>query len=178
MKTYIALLRGINVGGHRKVPMVELRDLLAKNGFSEVKTYIQSGNVIFKVTETNAKEIENSIQKSILDYFGFEVSVMVRTGQQLQKIFDDCPFSEDKKINSYFGILSHYPKEDLVQKAYEKVYEHEEYKIINDCIYFYSDKGYGNAKFSLNYFEKKLNVNATARNYKTVLKLLSLSTEN
>ncbi len=178
MKTYIALLRGVNVGGHRKVPMADLRDLLTKIGFSNVKTYIQSGNVIFKVAETNVHEMENSIQKSIVDHFGFEVSVMVRTRQQLQKIFDDCPFSEDKKINSYFGILSHYPQEDLVQKAYDKVYEKEEYKIINDCLYFYSDKGYGNAKFSLNYFEKILKVNATARNYKTMLKLLSLLAEN
>ncbi len=178
MKTYIALLRGINVGGHRKVPMAELRDLLTKIGLSNVKTYIQSGNVIFKVAETNVQEIENSIQKSIADHFGFEVSVMVRTRQQLQKIFDNCPFSEDKKINSYFAILSHSPDKDLVQEAYEKTYENEEYKIINDCLYFYSDKGYGNAKFSLNYFEKKLNVNATARNYKTMLKLLSLSAEN
>ncbi|MCB0398383.1 MAG: DUF1697 domain-containing protein [Winogradskyella sp.] len=178
MKTCIALLRGINVGGHRKIPMAELRELLTKIGFSDVKTYIQSGNAIFKVAETNYQEIENSIQKSIFDHFDFEVSVIVRTRQQLQKIFDDCPFSEDKKINSYFGILSHYPKEDLVQKAYEKTYDKEEYKITNDCLYFYSDKGYGNAKFSLNYFERKLKVNATARNYKTMLKLLSLSAEN
>ncbi len=178
MKTYIALLRGINVGGHRKVPMAELRELLTKIGLSNVKSYIQSGNVIFQAKEIPFTQLENGIRKSIKTHFGFEVSVMVRTRQQLQKIFDDCPFSEDKKINSYFGILSHYPQEDLVQKAYEKTYENEEYKIINDCLYFYSDKGYGNAKFSLNYFEKKLNVNATARNYKTMLKLLSLSSEN
>ncbi|MEF3077769.1 DUF1697 domain-containing protein [Winogradskyella poriferorum] len=178
MKTYIVLLRGINVGGHRKVPMVELRELLTKTGFSDVKTYIQSGNVIFKFAETNAQKIENSIQKSIADHFGFDVSVMVRTRQQLQKIFDDCPFSEDKKINSYFAILSHSPDKDLVQEAYNKTYENEEYEITNDCLYFYSNKGYGNAKFSLNYFERKLKVNATARNYKTMLKLLSLSAEN
>lgn len=178
MKTYTALLRGINVGGHRKVPMAELRDLLTKIGLSNVKTYIQSGNVIFKVAETNIQEIENSIQKSIADHFGFEVSVMVRTRQQLQKIFDDCPFSEDKKTNSYFAILSRSPNKDLVQEVCEKTYENEEYKIINNCLYFYSDKGYGNAKFSLNYFERKLKVNATARNYKTMLKLLSLSAEN
>jgi uncharacterized protein (DUF1697 family) len=178
VKTYIALLRGINVGGHRKVPMPELRELLTKIGFSDVKTYIQSGNVIFKVAETNVQKIENSLQNLIIDNFGFEVSVIVRTKQQLQKIFDDCPFPEAKKVSSYFAILSHLPQENLVQKAYEKVYEKEEYKIINDCIYFYSDKGYGNAKFSLNYFERKLNVNATARNYKTMLKLLSLSAEN
>ncbi len=178
MKTYIALLRGINVGGHRKVPMAELRELLTKIGLSNVKSYIQSGNVIFKVAETNIQKIENSIQKSIVNHFGFEVSVMVRTKQQLQKIFDDCPFSKDKKVNSYFAILSHSPDKDLVQEAYKKTYENEEYEITNECLYFYSKKGYGNAKFSLNYFERKLKVNATARNYKTMLKLLSLSAEN
>lgn len=172
MKTYIALLRGINVGGHRKVPMAELRDLLTNIGCSDVKTYIQSGNVIFKTKEKPSTQIETKIRKAIETYFGFEVSVMVRTRKQLQKIVDDCPFSNDKKINSYFAILSHSPDKDLVQKAYEKTYENEDYKIINDCIYFYSDKGYGTAKFSLNFFEKNLDVNATARKYKTMVKLL------
>jgi len=178
MKTYIALLRGINVGGHRKVPMAELRDLLTMIGFSNVKTYIQSGNVIFQTKEIALMQLENGIRKSIETHFGFDVSVMVRTRKQLQKIFDNCPFSEDKKINSYFAILSHSPDKDLVQEAYEKTYENEEYEITNDCLYFYSNRGYGNSKFSLNYFEKKLNINATARNYKTMLKLLSLSAEN
>lgn len=85
MKTYIALLRGINVGGQRKVPMAELRDLLNKNGFSDVKTYIQSGNVIFKTREKTSTQTENKIRKAIETYFGFEVSVMVRTRLQLQK---------------------------------------------------------------------------------------------
>lgn len=178
MNTYIALLRGINVGGHRKVPMAELRDLLTNMGFYNVKTYIQSGNVILKTKEKPLVQIENRIRKAIESYFGFEVSVMVRTKEQLQKIVNDCPFTEAKKVSSYFAILSHVPHEDLVKKAYEKTYDDEEYSIINDCIYFYSEKGYGKAKFSLNYFEKKLNVNATARNHKTMLKLLSLSAEN
>ncbi|WP_299114441.1 DUF1697 domain-containing protein [uncultured Winogradskyella sp.] len=175
MRTYIALLRGINVGGHKKVPMAELRALLTTSGLENVKTYIQTGNVIFQSLSNDTKILESEIKQSILDHFGFEVSVLVRTRTQLKKIFDDCPFPEAKKVNSYFAILSVYPKEDLIKEAYEKSYDNEEYQIINDCLYFYCANGYGNAKFNLNFFERKLNVSATSRNYKTMVKLLSLS---
>ena len=175
MKTYIALLRGINVGGHNKVPMAELRELLIKSGLKSVKTYIQTGNIFFQSLLDDHQKLESKIKTSILDHFGFEVSVLVRTRDQILNIFDNCPFSEEKKMNSYFAMLSHIPDKDLVNDAKEKTYENEEYDIIDDAIYFYCANGYGKAKFSLNYFEKKLKVNATARNYKTMLKLLSLS---
>ncbi len=172
MKTYVALLRGINVGGHKKVPMAELRNLLNKVGLNNVKTYIQSGNIIFQSVNNNLKGLETNIRVSILDQFGFEVSVMVRTREQLQKIFNDCPFSEEKKVNSYFAILSDIPNQDLVKEAYKKTYDNEEYVILNDCLYFYCANGYGNAKFNLSFFERKLKVSATSRNYKTIMKLL------
>ncbi len=175
MKTYIALLRGINVGGHKKVPMAELRELLTKSGLENVQTYIQSGNVIFQSTSNESKELEASIRKSILDYFGFEVPVLVRTREDLKTIFDDCPFPEEKKVNSYFTMLSEIPDKALVAEASQKTYPDEEYVILNDCIYFFCANGYGNAKFNLNFFERKLKVNATSRNYKTMVKLLSLS---
>ncbi len=177
MKTYIALLRGINVGGHRKVPMVKLRKLLADSGFENVTTYIQSGNVVFQTDNENLRELEKKIHETILVNFGFEVSVIVRNRRQLQKIFNDCPFSEQKKNDSYFAMFSKIPETNLVKEASKKTYENEEYEIINDCLYLYCANGYGKAKFSLNYFEKKLNISATSRNYKTMLKLLSLSQE-
>lgn len=175
MKIYVAFLRGINVGGHKKVPMTELKILLNKIGLKNVNTYIQSGNVIFQSEIVDVKSLENSIHEAVLNHFSFEVSVMVRNRKELKAIFDSCPFSEEKKVNSYFTMLSSIPDEDLVNKAKEKTYENEEYAIINDTIYFYCAKGYGKAKFSLNYFERNLRVTATARNYKTMVKLLSLS---
>lgn len=171
---YIALLRGINVGGHKKVPMAELRDLLENSGFTNVKTYIQSGNVVLKSSEENAKEIETKISKGIKNHFGFEVPVLVRTVSQIKATFQNCPFQQEEKEKSYFMILDKVPDANLVKIASEKVYEDEYYHILNDCIYFYCPKGYGKAKFNMNYFEKKLQVNATSRNYKTMLKLLSL----
>ena len=178
MTTYITLLRGINVGGHRKVPMAELKALLTDQGLLDIRTYIQSGNVVFCSTNNNMEVLEKLIKNAISDHFGFDVSVLVKTPEQLKRIFEDCPFKQAQKEQSYFAILSDVPDKDLVAIASEKVYADEFYHIMNDCIYFYAEKGYGNAKFNLNYFEKKLQVSATARNYKTMLKLLSMSSEN
>ncbi len=177
MNTYIALLKGINVGGHKKVPMAELRELLSKSGYENVQTYIQSGNVILQSSEKSIRKIEATIKKAILDYFGFQVSVLVRTVPELNRIFDDSPFTEEKKKASYFMMLHDTPHVELVQIASEKIYEGEEYKIIKDCIYFFCAKGYGQAKFNANFFELKLKTFATSRNYNTMVKLLSLSQE-
>lgn len=177
MKTYIALLKGINVGGHKKVPMADLRELLTKSGFENVQTYIQSGNVILQSSKSDISVIENNIQESIMDHFGFEISVLVKTRSDLKRIFNDSPFSEEKKKASYFMLLRNTPEDDLVKVASEKVYEGEEYKILKDCIYFFCEKGFGQAKFNANFFERKLKTFVTARNYNTMVKLLSLSEE-
>jgi uncharacterized protein (DUF1697 family) len=177
MNTYIALLRGINVGGHKKVPMAELRELLENSGFENVVTYIQTGNVIFQTSESSIQNIEDIIQKAIMAHFGFDVSIIVKTPKDLQRIFDACPFSEEKKKTSYFTMLHSTPDDELVKIASEKIYEGEEYVIINDCIYFYCAKGYGQAKFNMNLFERKLKTASTSRNYRTMVKLLSLSSE-
>ena len=177
MQTFIALLRGINVGGHKKVPMVQLRELLSNSGLLNVKTYIQSGNVIFQSINDDSKELEKTIQNSILDHFGFEVPVLVRTRAELFTVFNNCPFSDEKKSESYFVMLSDVPDEMLVNETSQKTYPDDDYVILNDCIYLFCAKGYGRAKFNLSYFEKKLNIHATARNYKTMVKLLALSEE-
>ena len=177
MQTYIVLLKGINVGGHKKVPMAELRELLAKSGFFNVRTYIQSGNVILQATHGSRRDIEDKIQRVLLNHFGFEVSVLVKKKEDLQRIFKDSPFSEEEKKASYFIMLHDIPDAGLVQIALEKVYEGEEYKIIKDCIYYFSAKGFGQAKFNVKLFERKLKTFATSRNYNTMLKLLSLSTD-
>ena len=107
MKTYIALLRGINVGGYRKVPMAELIYILANIWLEGVKTYFQTGNIIFQSDEKKT-ELERRIQNSILNHFGFEVSVLVRTKQELNSIFENCPLSEDKKSTVILQYLVMY----------------------------------------------------------------------
>lgn len=177
MQTFIALLRGINVGGHKKVPMAELRSLLTKKGFQKVQTYIQSGNVVLQSGE-KAKDIATIMQTAILEYFGFEVTVIIKTHAELQTILNGCPFSTDKKEKAYFIMLNKIPDANLVKEVEMISYENEEVIIIKDALYFHSSAGYGNAKFSMNLYERKLNVIGTARNYNTMLKLLSLTAEH
>ena len=95
MNRYIALLKGINVGGHKKVPMVDLRNLLTTAGLQNVQTYIQSGNVVFHSSK-NASELETKIQNVISAQFGFDVFVIVKTNNELQTIFDNSPFLKEK----------------------------------------------------------------------------------
>lgn len=177
MNQYIVLLKGINVGGHKKMPMADLRQLLTDNGFQEVQTYIQSGNVILRTPEHNSHIIEESISKAILKHFGFEVPVLVKTRTELQRIFDASPFPEHKKKASYFMMLHDTPAKALTKEVAEKTFPGEEYQIINDCIYYFYEKGLGKAKFNVSFFERRFNTFATARNYKTMLKLLSLSSQ-
>ena len=177
MKTYIALLRGVNVGGYKKLPMVELRSLFSELGFEKTQTYIQSGNVVFKSKLIDVKVLKNEIEQAILRYFKFEVSVLVISPKDLKQFFDDCPFLETQKTNSYFMFLFDKPNKDLVKKVSGLFYPNETFVITKTVIYFYSSVGYGKAKCNNSFFEKKLNITTTTRNYKTIIKLLSLSTE-
>jgi len=101
MKTYITLLRGINVSGHKKILMADLRALLEKAGLENIKTYIQSGNVIF--TSSEKKEVlSNLISEAILKQYGWEVPVLVFTLTEIKLVLDNCPFLEEKKAILFF----------------------------------------------------------------------------
>lgn len=177
MKTYIALLRGINVGGHKKIPMAELRELLTNTGYKAVESYIQSGNIILFSSE-NKRDVEHKIHNAIASHFGFDVPVIAKTRAELMQIFEACPFSEEKKENSYFVLLSKIPETELIDEVIKIKYANEEFQIINDCLYFYSSVGYGRTKFNMNSFEKRLGVKATSRNFKTMVKLIEMSSKN
>lgn len=177
MNVYVALLRGINVSGQKKIPMAELRQLLTQVGFENVQTYIQSGNVIFQCADEKSCNMALKIHETIKTHFGFDVSVLVKTPSQLQKIFNDSPFSEEKKEYSYFTFLYTVPDNDIKADVSKIAHPNEEFIITDNCVYFYCSTGYGRAKCNNNFFERKLKIIATARNYKTMVKLLSLSTE-
>ena len=157
--------------------MAELRELLTKSGLENVKTYIQSGNVIFQNDEKDSKVLENKIQKAIMTQFGFEVPIFVRSKNEIEAILNDCPFSEDKKVSSYFIILSETPEKGFMDEISKQTSPNEEFVIAKNCVYIFYSLGAGKAKSGVNWFERKLKITATARNYKTMVKLLSLSAE-
>lgn len=177
MKTYIALLRGLNVGGHKIIKMVDLKLLFESFGFTDVLTYIQSGNVLFRAAEhqKSKKDLEEIISDGISKLYGFEVPVLVKTTADLKDIFAACPFSEEKKEDSFFTLLDNMPSADLVQEISKIKYPDEEFIIKDNCVYFYSEKGYNEVKCNNKFFEKKLKVSATTRNYQTISNLVELA---
>ncbi|EKQ84793.1 DUF1697 domain-containing protein [Leptospira kirschneri] len=175
MKTYIALLRGINVSGQKKILMKDLSSIFESLGFMNVKTYIQSGNVLFQDKSKNVKELIALIEKKIREVFGFEVIVFIRSKEELKAIIQSNPFSKKDSNRIYVSFLNESKKNlDLTEIETVKI-KGEELVIQNKEIYFFSPKGYGVSKLSNNFLEKKLNVSATTRNWKTVITLSELT---
>jgi|SRR5690606_38702857 len=176
MQTYIALLRGINVGGHKKIKMANLKKMFESLGCKEVVTYVQSGNIVFKSPGTNALDLEKRIGKGIMETFGWEVPVLVKTKMELIGIMGNNPYGDDGEADStYFVLLQTPPKKMLIDAVRQISYENEIFIITPSCVYLKCKKGYGNAKCNNNFFEVKLKVPATTRNYKTMAKLLELA---
>lgn len=173
---FIALLRGINVGGHHKVPMAELREMLEIAGLKRVQTYIQSGNIVFEFSKDKSTA-EKLIQATIFNHFGFEIPVIVKTRAEIESIFDACPFGLEKKTKSYFIIFNKTPEPNDLLEGQQIMLENEEVVITTKALYLYSSLGMGKSKFNMKSFERKLKVTGTSRNYNTMLKLLSLSLE-
>ena len=170
MKTYIVILRGINVSGKNKLPMQDLRDLLKELGFSEVQTYIQSGNIVLQSTATK-EAISATITKGIHNAFGYEVPVLVKTVDEWEKAIDNNPYKEVEPKQQYFTFLSEISKEKTIEVTNIK---EDTYTIIDAVVYVNAVGGYGKTKLTNNLFEKKLKVTATTRNLKTTMKLLEL----
>ncbi len=176
MQNYIGLLRGINVGGHRKIRMAELKGVLSNSGFQQVQTYIQSGNIVFKSEGTEPRKLAAKIQKLILDNFGFEVPVLVISVQGLRAILKDCPFDLDDERNQlFFTLLKNLPSNGNIGELNRLNFENEICHISEKCVYLNFVGNYRNAKLNNNFIEKKLKVEATTRNLKTMKKLIELS---
>jgi uncharacterized protein (DUF1697 family) len=178
MKTYICLLRGINVSGQKQIKMTDLKKMFEDLSFTQVQTYIQSGNVVFQSEQNDWTSLLNLIKDKIIKTFGFEVEVILLTTEDLIQIRDKNPFLNDqsKDIDKFYvTFLADNPEKDRIENLKTFDYSPEEYILDNTAIYFYAANGYGRAKMNNNFFESKLKVFATTRNWKTVNKLVELS---
>ena len=173
MKTYIAFLRGINVGGHKKILMADLKLLLESIGLQDVQTYIQSGNVVFKSKEET--NLASKIAKAIETKYGFIVPVLVKKASELSEILSKCPFFNEKREKSYFILLEESPTQENIELIATFSNLNEEFYIAQNCVYIYYAVGAGKAKMGVNFFERKLKVIATARNYRTMVKLIDMA---
>lgn len=180
MEPIISILRGINVGGKNKIPMVELKALYEKNSFKNVTTYIQSGNVVFSSNGKASKELETQIQQMILKKFKCTVPVIVRSVEEMQTVVDRNPFLKMKDIDVeklHITFLAENPTKENLEKIKVYNYSPDEYIINGREVYLSCPNGYGNTKISNTFFESKLKVTATTRNWRTVNELLRIGKE-
>ncbi|MEO6883007.1 MAG: DUF1697 domain-containing protein [Bacteroidia bacterium] len=179
MQTYISILRGINVGGHRKILMLDLKKLYEKLNFKDVVTYIQSGNVIFKTdAKNNNSALSKAIEKIIFETYNFQVPVIIRTVSEIEKIIFENPFLNEENSDVerlHVTFLSEIPAKSEVQEILKLDYSPDKFILNNKEIFICCSNGYGNTKLSNPFFEKKLNIIATTRNWKTVMKLVELA---
>jgi uncharacterized protein (DUF1697 family) len=180
MKTYVALLRGINVSGHKLIKMTELKTLLENCGFNHVTTYIQSGNVVFSSDETDVVKLQTKAKEAILNTFGFDVDVQVIEATKFRQITEQHSFlkeNEDQLKSIYYILLAENPNNDLVKELNKLEQSVEFFNITDEVIYCFYPNGYGNTKWHNVFFEKKLKVSCTTRNYNTMQKLVELSSQ-
>lgn len=178
MVTYISLLRGINVSGQKKILMSDLKSLFEELGFAKVQTYIQSGNVIFQSTEKDKNVISKALQNSISQKYNFEVPVLIIKLDELEAIAKANPFLAIADFNpkfQYIGFLFSSAEQEKIKGIAKFSNEIETFEITQSAIYFYCRSGYGKTKFSNNFFESKLKVAATTRNWNSTLELINLA---
>lgn len=176
---YISILRGINVSGQKKIKMIGLMSLYENLGFENVTTYIQSGNVIFDSKEKNKAILKSKIEKAIENNYKFYVPVEIRTNHEISKIIEECPFGSVDLVENgtkvLLTFLSSTPEKSNINDLLKYVNSPEQLVVKGKEAYLYCPNGYGKSKLSNNFIEKKLGVDATTRNWKSVHKLYELS---
>lgn len=177
MPTYVAMLRGINVGPGKIVKMERLRASFEALGFDGVRTYVQSGNVVFESEQKSSAGLSEKIEEKIQRDFGFKVPVLVKASREIEQIVSDNPLAKEKGIDHsklHVTFLSDPPPKTAVKFLEPLATARERFRILNREIYLYCPDGYGNTKLSNNAIEKKLSVVATTRNWRTVNTLLEM----
>jgi uncharacterized protein (DUF1697 family) len=179
MNIYISFLRGVNMTGHNSVKMTDLAALYRDLAFHLPETYIQSGNVVFGCDRAVrpveiALEIEAAIRKS----FGYEVPVMIRSIPEMRSILSLNPFLQEVNfdpVKTAVIFLHENLSDAQIQKVAGVDYPPDKFKIIGQEIYTFCPNGFGKTKLYTNFFENKMKVKGTARNWKTITTLLDLA---
>jgi uncharacterized protein (DUF1697 family) len=179
METYISILRGINVSGQKKILMADLKALYEKLEFENVTTYIQSGNVIFNTPKhISDTDIAQRIEQAIFKKYSFKVPVIVRTSEEMESVVAANPLLKQKNIDVeklHVTFLEQEPSAERTRLTKDLDYSPDKFVILGKEVYLYCPNGYGVSKLSNAFFENKLKVKATTRNWKTVNTLVSLA---
>lgn len=175
METYIAILRGINVSGQKLMAMKELQALFEKLGFQQVRTYIQSGNVLFDTEAKDKKALARQIEEKIAEQYPFRVPVIIRRAAELKAIAERHPFLCSEADKLHITFLADKPQQGPIDQIAGQQYEPDQYHIDEEEVFLYCPQGYGRTKLNNTFFEKRLGVRATTRNLKTVKQLIGIA---
>jgi uncharacterized protein (DUF1697 family) len=176
MPNCIALLRGINVGGARKILMSDLRGVCEGLGYLEITTYIQSGNVVLQ-TDDEAADVEAGLERAIAGRFGFAVAVVVRTAAQWSG-YQAQPFgalAETDPARVMLALAKATPAADAVTLLRARATADERVEAVGDAIWLYYANGTGRSKLSPGVIDRYIGSPATTRNWRTVEKLAALA---
>jgi len=171
--TYVALLRGVNLGPHNRVAMADLRRVLGGAGFSDVATHLQSGNAIFGARQRSGAAVERAVEKALRDELGLDIDVMVRTRAELAAVVDGTPYPAGKTL--YVAFLKSGPPPGAAGALDPARFEPERFELRGRELYLHYPHGYGRTKMSGAYFERVLKVPVTVRNWNVTSALAELA---
>jgi len=174
MNQYAILLRGVMPTGKNRVPMAELRAALSKAGLRDVQTYIQSGNVIAS-SELTQSSLETLVHDVILREIGADIAVIARTHAQLNRVMAGNPFPLSAAPRTYFSLFSAAPPAHLTEALARLDFSPDSVHIGPDALYTLYATKHSDSKFNNNFFERKLKVPVTTRNFNTLSRLVALS---
>ena len=178
MTVIIAMLRGVNVGGHNQIRMDALRALFEAMGMGDVQTYVQSGNVVFRTSERNLDALRRKIEAEIERRHGFRVDVILLTAAKLKKTIANNPFADRKEIEHsklLVTFLAATPSPDAKKKALALQADAEELRILDCELYMYFPNGMASPKLPWMTVVKALGTTGTGRNWNSVLKLFEMA---
>lgn len=172
--TYVAFLRGVNVGGKNRLPMQALAAMFVAAGCTGVSTYIQSGNVIFRAKRRVAERVQEAVTAAVTAEFGFISPVVVRSREEMQEVLERQPYpvSDEDMLHVYF--LKSEPALEDVDTLDQKRSPGDEFLVRGRDIYARLGNGMAKTKLTNAYFDSKLKTVSTARNWRTVMKLVEL----
>ncbi|HEY4157690.1 MAG TPA: DUF1697 domain-containing protein [Polyangiaceae bacterium] len=175
--TFIVLLRGINVGGHKSVPMKALRALAEKLGFGRVETYIQSGNMVF-VAELKREAVEAALERALRAEFGFDVAVVARTEAEWRAYAQKSPFREAEQTHPHLlllGLAKRPAQSGAASKLAAYAKAGERVRVVNDALWIDFPAGIARSKLSPAVLDRALGSPVTARNWRTLQKLAAMA---
>lgn len=178
MTSYVALLRAVNLGSRNKVSMHELRRVLAGLGAEGVTTYLQSGNAVFASAEQDPDRLAGDIEQVLAEELDVTVRVLLRTAAELQELVAGNPYldRETDLTKLHVTFLATPPDPERATRLAAPAGDPGEFTVSGRDVYLHTPDGYGRSKLSNSFFEQKLRVDATTRNWRTVTKLRDLAT--